>query len=119
MKKVLVVDDEYDLLETICATLQMGGYQAVGAPNGRAALEQLETTHPELVLTDVMMPYMSGYDLVDAIRRKPAGKDLPVIIMSAIDPALHPRGRWNMVLAKPFTLDTLLQAVEGMIGRGE
>lgn len=115
MKKILVVDDEYDLLETICATLEMGGYHAVAASNGRAALEQLDSA-PELVLTDVMMPYMSGYDLVDAIRRQPDGKRVPVIIMSAIDPALHPRGSWNLVLAKPFTLETLLDAVQKMIG---
>jgi CheY-like chemotaxis protein len=119
MKKILVVDDEYDLLETICATLEMGGYHPVAAPNARVALEQLDAASPELVLTDVMMPYMSGYDLVDAIRGRPAGKELPVIIMSAIDPQLHPNGRWNAVLAKPFTLDTLLETVEDMIGKPE
>jgi CheY-like chemotaxis protein len=119
MKKVLVVDDEFDLLETICATLEMGGYQAIAAPNGRVALQELEAGCPELVLTDVMMPYMSGYELVQAIRKQPAGKALPVIIMSAIDPKQHPRGPWDGVLAKPFTLDTLLQAVEGMIGKAD
>ena len=116
MKKILVVDDEYDLLETICATLEMGGYQPVPASNARVALEQLDADTPELVLTDVMMPYMSGYELVEAIRRKPQGRALPVIIMSAIDPRQHPRGGWNAVLAKPFTLETLLETVQGMIG---
>ena len=119
MKKILVVDDEYDLLETICATLEMGGYQPVAASDGRSALQQLGAAEPEMVLTDVMMPYMSGYDLVAAIRRRPNGKDLPVLIMSAIDPKLHPRGSWDGVLAKPFTLDVLLEAVEGMIGKPE
>lgn len=116
MKKILVVDDEFDLLETICATLEMGGYQPVAASDGRAALQQLSASDPELVLTDVMMPYMSGYDLVDAIRSQPEGKRLPVIIMSAIDPKLHPRGNWDGVLAKPFTLDVLLETVQKMIG---
>ena len=119
MKKILVVDDEFDLLQTICATLEMGGYEPVAAPNGPAALDQLQAASPVLVLTDVMMPYMSGYELVDAIRRQPGGRQLPVIIMSAIDPKLHPRGSWDRVLAKPFSLDVLLEAVEGMIGKPE
>ena len=115
MKTVLVVDDEYDLLQTICATLELGGYLPVGVGNGRAALEKLQERKPDLVLTDVMMPYVSGYDLVAAIRKHPGCKDLPVVLMSAIDPALHPRGTWNSVLHKPFTLDELLQAVQALV----
>lgn len=117
MKTILVVDDEYDLLQTICATLELGGYHPVPAGNGRKALEMIGQQRPDLVLTDVMMPYMSGYDLVEAIREMPEGKDLPTVLMSAIDPARHPDGRWDQVLAKPFTLDKLLTTVEDLIGK--
>lgn len=117
MKTILVVDDEYDLLQTICATLELGGYHPVSAGNGRKALEIIGQEKPDLVLTDVMMPYMSGYDLVDAIRELPEGKDLPMVLMSAIDPAQHPQGEWDHVLAKPFTLDKLLSTVEDLIGK--
>lgn len=119
MKTVLVVDDEYDLLHTICATLEFGGYHPVSASNGRTALEKIAEVRPDLVLTDVMMPYMSGYDLVAAIRGLPQGKELPAILMSAIDPAQHPSGSWNAVLPKPFTLDKLLETVQDLIGEGE
>ena len=119
MKKILVVDDEFDLLQTICATLELGGYEPVPAGNGREALRMLASTAPDLVLTDVMMPYMSGYDLVAAMRKLPAGRDVPAVLMSAIDPTLHPSGTWNGVLAKPFTLDGLLGAVEGLIGAAD
>nr|WP_227494243.1 response regulator [Ramlibacter pallidus] len=112
----MVVDDEYDLLQTICATLELGGYQPVPAGNGRAALQMIEAERPDLVLTDVMMPYMSGYDLVSEIRKLPDGKDIPTVLMSAIDPSQHPEGSWDKVLPKPFTLDTLLETVEGLIG---
>lgn len=116
MKTILVVDDEFDLLQTICATLEMGGYRPMGAANGRAALRSIAEERPDLVLSDVMMPYMSGYELVSAIRQLPAGADLPVVLMSAVDPSLHPAGSWNAVLAKPFSLDTLLETVEGLVG---
>jgi CheY-like chemotaxis protein len=119
MKTVLVVDDEFDLLQTICATLELGGYRTVSAGNGRAALEVLDREQPDLVLTDVMMPYVTGYELVAALRKRPGGKAMPVVLMSAIDPALHPNGSWNKVLSKPFTLEGLLGAVEGLIGVGE
>ena len=119
MKTVLVVDDEYDLLYTICATLEFGGYRPVPAENGPMALEKIAQARPDLVLTDVMMPYMSGYDLVAAIRKLPEGADLPAIIMSAIDPRMHPGGAWDRVLAKPFSLDKLLEEVEGVIGKPE
>ncbi|MBC5782522.1 response regulator [Ramlibacter sp. USB13] len=119
MKKILVVDDEYDLLQTICATLELGGYDPVSAANGREALRKIADCMPDLVLTDVMMPYMSGYDLVAAIRKLPEGKELPLILMSAIDPGLHPQGHWNSVLPKPFTLEKLLGTVAELIGAGD
>ena len=119
MKTILVVDDEYDLLQTICATLELGGYRPVAAANGRLALEQIDAVQPDLVLTDVMMPYMSGYELVAAIRQRPDGAALPAVVMSAIDPRQHPQGGWNAVLAKPFTLEKLLGTVAELIGPGE
>ena len=116
MKTILVVDDEYDLLQTICATLELGGYHPVPAGNGRAALKMIGEVQPDLVLTDVMMPYMSGYDFVTALRDLPQCKDVPTVLMSAIDPKQHPDGQWDRVLAKPFTLEALLETVQGLIG---
>lgn len=119
MKKILVVDDEFDLLETICATLELGGYELLKAGNGREALEKIRSARPDLVLTDVMMPYLSGYDLVAELRRLPDAEKLPAIIMSAIDPAQHPAGAWNGVLKKPFSLEALLSMVEQQIGKAD
>ena len=118
MKTILVVDDEYDLLQTICATLELGGYKPVPAGNGRTALQMIPEVQPDLVLTDVMMPYMSGYDLVAEIRKLPECGDTPTVLMSAIDPNQHPDGHWDRVLAKPFTLETLLETVDALIGGG-
>lgn len=115
-KNILVVDDEYDLLQTICAALDLEGYRPLPASNGQDALRIVESEKPDMVLTDVMMPYVSGYELVDAIRKMPEGKDLPVVIMSAIDPGQHPRGRWDAVMLKPFTLESLLATIEKLAG---
>ena len=116
MKTVLVVDDEYDLLHTICATLELSGYNPIPAGNGRAALEAIQASRPDVLVTDVMMPYMSGYDLVAAVRELPQGKTLPVVLMSSMDPQLHPEGSWNAMLPKPFSLQALLATLEGLVG---
>lgn len=116
MKTVLVVDDEYDLLHTICTTLELGGYQPIPAGNGRAALETIKNACPDLMITDVMMPYMSGYELVEAVRQLPQGEKLPVVLMSSMDPDRHPPGSWNAMLPKPFSLEALLGTMEELIG---
>lgn len=116
MKTVLVVDDEFDLLQTICAVLEMEGYRALQAADGRTALQELDQAQPDLVVSDVMMPYMSGYELVSQIRRNARSKDLPVILISSIEENLHPAGAWQAVLAKPFEIDRFLQEVQRQIG---
>lgn len=116
MKTVLVVDDEFDLLQSISSVLELEGYRALQADNGRSALKSLDETRPDLVVSDVMMPLMTGYELVSRMRRMPACKDVPVIIVSSIDPALHPRGSWQGVLTKPFDIDRFLGEVRRLIG---
>ena len=100
-KTILIVDDEYDLQQTISATLELEGFRTVCAGNGREAIEVLKANRPDLVLTDVMMPYVSGYDLVRAIRKLPDGAGLPVVLMSSIDPALHHAATGTACLPSP------------------
>jgi DNA-binding response OmpR family regulator len=109
---ILVVDDEFAITEALCQALEMAGYHPVSAGNGREGLEQFEAAHPHLVITDVMMPYVDGREMVRAIREKPAGRDVPIIVMSAAHDAVgdghlgHDR-----FLRKPFNLDELLNEV--------
>ena len=116
MKTVLVVDDEYDLLQAVCAALEIEGYKTLAAGNGHAALELLKTTRPDLVVSDVMMPQLSGYDLLKAMANDPRLRDVPSVLMSAIDTGGHPSGRWNAVLQKPFTAEALVDLVGRLIG---
>ena len=117
MKTVLVVDDEYDLLQSICATLEIEGYKTFCAGNGRAALELLKERRPDLIITDVMMPYLSGYDLLKRMYDDPEFKGVPSVLMSSIDAKAQPNARWNIFLQKPFTLEALITTVEKLIGK--
>jgi diguanylate cyclase (GGDEF)-like protein len=80
---ILVVDDNPDKLELIEAALSLAGYQVTTASDGVEALAAIESYQPDLVITDVMMPRMNGYELAQRIRANPVTKFIPVIMQTA------------------------------------
>ena len=80
-KKVLVVDDEPDTLELVKLVLESGGFEAVLANNGRQALAQIDTVKLDLVLLDIMMPDMDGWDVFRKMKEKDPG--IPIAILTA------------------------------------
>lgn len=80
-RRILVADDDLDALEGLRSLLELWGYQVETASDGRAALDRLPKIHPSMVITDVVMPRMSGLELLEAIRRELP--TLPVIVMTA------------------------------------
>lgn len=112
MKTVLVVDDELDIVEAVKAILEEEQYQVVTCPNGREALKCLKESKPDLAIVDIMMPVMNGYETIKAIRQQDAFEKLPILIMSAINPAVKPKEySWEGFLKKPFSLRELLDKV--------
>ncbi len=111
---ILIVDDEPAIRDAIAMLLGEEGFRVHTAWDGREALELLRRSHPDVIVSDVMMPVMNGYELVEELR---AHNDLtPVILMSA---GSHPlSGKPNVVsLSKPFDLDHLLTLVAELLGR--
>jgi class 3 adenylate cyclase len=84
--RILVVDDTPSNVKLLADVLTARGYQVVTAASGTAALETIERRAPDLVLLDVMMPGMSGYDVCRKIRDNPATATLPVVMVTALDP---------------------------------
>lgn len=80
---VLVADDDPGTLDLHCRLVEQAGCRAVYARNGRAALEMLEYTRPDLILLDLMMPEMDGFAVLEALRAREAMRDIPVIILTA------------------------------------
>src|SRR5437899_7323649 len=85
--KILVVDDTPKNVKLLADLLTVKGYGVVTAASGREALAQVEAERPDLVLLDVVMPEMSGYEVCRKIRENPATEILPVIMVTALDPA--------------------------------
>ena len=85
--KILVVDDTPKNIKLLADLLTVKGYSVVTAESGREALAQLETERLDLVLLDVVMPEMSGYEVCEKIRANPATAMLPVVMVTALDPS--------------------------------
>jgi two-component system, OmpR family, alkaline phosphatase synthesis response regulator PhoP len=81
--KVLVCDDERHIVRLIQVNLERQGYQVVTAFDGKEGLEKVRSEKPDLVVLDVMMPYMDGFEVLKTLRREPATETLPVIMLTA------------------------------------
>ena len=84
MKKILVAEDEPLILRLIEMCLVQGGYEVIKAINGLEAFEKIEPYHPNLIITDLMMPRMSGFELIEEVKLK-LKIDTPIIVLSSLD----------------------------------
>jgi CheY-like chemotaxis protein len=110
MARVLVVDDEADIREAVSEVLSDEGYDVEAAGDGAEALRKLHSYHPCLVLLDLMMPGMNGWEFRAAQKHDPEVSKIPVVVLSAL-------GRVGSIdaqgfLPKPFELDDLLSQVK-------
>jgi len=87
MRKILVVDDTPHNIRLLVDLLTAKGYAVITATSGQAALEQVKAERPDLVLLDVMMPGMDGYEVCAKLRENPANGVLPVVMVTALDPS--------------------------------
>lgn len=115
MNTVLVVDDEQDLLRAVEGLLEDEGFDVVACGTGREALAYLADTRPALVILDVMMPYISGYQVLDEIRNSAALEDIPVVLMSAASVRADRAAQCQAFLRKPFSVDQLMGAVGSLV----
>lgn len=114
---ILVVDDEADHRELIADALAGMGYEAEQAENGKVALEKLVDRLPALVLLDLKMPVMSGWAVLEALKKMPRAKGIPVLVISAYG------YEWEAELigaagyiGKPVDIDVLRGKVQGLVG---
>lgn len=82
-KKILAVDDERHIVRLIQVNLERAGYEVITAYDGREALKKIDEERPDMVVLDVMMPYMDGLETLKLIRANPDTRDMPVIMLTA------------------------------------
>lgn len=110
MAKVLVVDDETDIRMLHRLILQSAGHEVTEAPDGARALDLVRRSRPDVVVTDFIMPVMTGGEFIAALRADPSTAPIPVIIVSASIGQSTKTGA-DIVFHKPAPFDQLLHAV--------
>jgi CheY-like chemotaxis protein len=112
--KVLVVDDESNMRLLIRMILESAGYEVVEAAHGAAALERMKESQVDLVVTDLMMPVMTGRELVERLRADPGTASIPIVVVSASLSSVATAA--DAVLAKPIEPSALLEAASSLAG---
>jgi CheY-like chemotaxis protein len=118
MTTILVIDDEFLVANVLTFALEDEGFTVVRASNGRKGLDVFQRDRPSLVITDFMMPVMNGLEFTEAIRARPDGKDIPIILISGAqaDIARQHGHLFSAVFDKPFRVEAILRAVTELVG---
>jgi DNA-binding response OmpR family regulator len=119
MKTILVVDDEADIRRFLELILTEAGHAPVPVASGAEALVRAQREPPDLILLDVMMPEMDGWEVLAALKSQPETTDVPVVMISARTEG-HGESVWRSrgahdFIAKPFRLRSLLQRLEEIL----
>jgi DNA-binding response OmpR family regulator len=122
MAKILIADDERDIRDLVAFTLKIAGHEVTVTTNGEEAYETALQISPDLILLDVRMPRMTGYEACERIKANPDTQNIPVVFLSA-------KGQENEVMTgmavgaceyilKPFSLDHLTSRINSILDEG-
>jgi CheY-like chemotaxis protein len=121
MAKILIAEDERDIRDLVAFTLRFAGYEVFAAANGEEAVQMAPDVNPDLILMDVRMPRMTGYEACRVMKLNPDLKDIPIVFLSA-------KGQENEIqqgldagaeeyLLKPFAPDQLTSHVKAILAK--
>ena len=114
--KVLIIDDEKLLVKSTCMALNCYDFEAVGALDGPEGLLKAEELQPDVILLDIMMPVMDGWEVLVNLKKNEATKNIPVIVFTAKEysngKALSKSKGADDFVAKPFEIDELVEVLK-------
>jgi CheY-like chemotaxis protein len=118
--KILIAEDEEAVLEIMSAKVASAGYQVIMARNGKEALEKIQSESPDVVLLDMIMPQMDGFEVLTKLRQNPpSSKWIPVVVISTLDKVQNIKEGFDLqadhYLAKPCRIEDILKAIKLML----
>lgn len=120
MAHILIVDDDPDILRLMQFSLQKAGYSISLATDGNKALESVQRKHPNLIIVDIMMPHMTGYQFTEKIRSMPGMENLPILIYSARFQPIDKKTALNSgatdYLSKTISPDKIVDKIKELLG---
>lgn len=116
-KNILIVDDDPDVIDIITVSLREKGFSLVSASNGVEALEKLKIFIPDLIILDIHMPKMDGYELIKSLKKEPKFNSIPIIVLTGTYISKHDIKHGltlgaTKYMTKPFTIDALVKEIE-------
>jgi DNA-binding response OmpR family regulator len=118
-KKILVVEDEESLLKLQSILLTIRGYKVKGAMDGQAALEAVETMHPDLILLDIMLPKIDGFEVCRQVKTNAATRHIPIIMLTAKkskeDLVMGEQVGADMYITKPYKLSMVIENIQRLL----
>lgn len=121
MAKILIAEDERDIRDLVAFTLRFAGHEVTAASNGEEAVQLAPKEKPDLILMDVRMPRMTGYDACRAMKADPNLKDIPVVFLSAKGQESEIQTGLDVgaeeYLLKPFAPDQLTERVKAILAK--
>ncbi len=119
-KKILVVDDEPDILKTVTFRLEKLGFDIIEATDGQKALALIQEQRPHLIILDLRLPIMNGWEVCRRVKSDDQLKHIPIILLTATAGAVNSRATKELVaegvLVKPFEPEELLEMVNKLLG---
>ena len=117
--RILLVDDEISLVKTVGKRLEVEGFEVVSAMDGEGALSKAQTEHPDLIILDLMLPKMNGFEVCKRLKQDPALQRIPVIIFTAKaqekDEQLAMQYGANAYIRKPFRAEELFGTIRKLL----
>lgn len=123
-KRLVYIEDEQEMIDLVRLILSRRGHEVIGANGGREGLEAVRNHLPDLVLLDLMMPDMDGWDVYQQMKAEESTRDIPVIVVTAkaqsIDKVLGLHiAKVDDYISKPFSPNELVDSVEKVLARKE
>ena len=116
-KSIVVADDDPDILSIVAMSLETQGYDVYKATNGREAVDLVRDHHPDLIILDMMMPVMSGYEAIAELKADDSTRDIPIIGLSAMATDMERATDVGIdgYITKPFRIAQVLSVIEGYL----
>lgn len=119
-KTVLIVDDEIPILDALRVRIEASGYNVLTATNGQEALDKARTLKPDLIILDVLLPKMDGYEVARLLKFDSRYKDIPIIMLTAktqdSDKKIGAEVRVDEYMTKPFDTKSLMELIKKHTG---
>lgn len=118
-KKILIAEDNAEMRKVLAIRLEINGFKVVAAENGEEALEKAKGEKPDLLILDLMLPKVDGFEVCRKLKFDDKFKNTPIIILSALDQQVDKEKAMQSgadeYLVKPFNLDLLLKKINSLI----